>query len=69
MLSIFEDEWHKTGPISSNPEGTWRLSPLDVALRGLKGAVPTAPLKASQQQKVPRQHCNLSRGQVLTPWK
>jgi hypothetical protein len=38
MLGIFEDEWRKTAPISSNPEGTKRLSPLDVALRGLKGA-------------------------------
>ena len=39
MPSIFEDEWRETGPISSNPKGTRRLSPLDVALRGLKGAV------------------------------
>jgi len=37
MLGIFEDEWRETVPISLNPEGTWRLSPLDVALRGLKG--------------------------------
>jgi hypothetical protein len=37
-LGIFEGEWRETVPISLNPEGTWRLSPLDVALRGLKGA-------------------------------
>jgi len=37
MLGILEDEWRETGPISSNPEGTRRLLPLDVTLRGLKG--------------------------------
>ncbi len=38
MPGIFEDEWREIEPIPSNPEGTRRLSPLDVALRGLKGA-------------------------------
>ncbi len=37
MLGIFEDEWHETGPISSNLIETPHLLPLDVALSGLKG--------------------------------
>ncbi len=53
MLSIFEDEWRETGPISSNPEGTRRLSPLAVALRGLKGA---ALLRRSKLASNERRH-------------
>jgi len=51
MLGIFEDERGKTGPISSNPKGTRRLSPLDVALRGLKGpALLRRPKLASNER-------------------
>ena len=55
MLSIFEDEWRENGPISSNPDGTRRLSPLDVALPGLKGA---ALLRRSKLASSKRRHAS-----------
>jgi len=51
MPGIFEDEWRDNVPISSNPEGTWRLSPLDVALRGLKGAALLRRSKLASNEK------------------
>ena len=55
MLSIFEDEWRENEPISSNPEGTWRLSPLDVALCGLKRS---ALLRRSKLTSNERHHAS-----------
>lgn len=52
MLGIFEDEWRETGPISSNPKGTRRLSLLDIALHGLKGtALPRRSKLASNEMR------------------
>lgn len=55
MLGIFEDKWRETGPISSNPGGTRHLLPLDVTLRGLKGA---AQLRHSKLASSKRCHAS-----------
>ncbi len=63
MLGIFEDEWRKTAPISSNPEGTKRFSPLDVAFCGLKGAalLRHSKLASNERRNASTPTCSVNR--------
>ena len=65
MLAYSTTKPREDGPILSNPEGTRPISLLDVALSGLKGTDPTAPLKASQKRNGPRQRHNRDCQQAL----
>ncbi len=65
MLAYSTTNTPEDGPILSNPAGTRPNLPVDVTLSDLKGATPTAPLKASHRQIGPRQHRNPDTQQTL----
>ncbi len=50
MLAYSTTKPREDGPILSNPEGTWPISPLDVTLSGLKGWALRRPSKLARNK-------------------